>query len=83
MSSVIGLLCILILCPILGGLPLIEWLFQAVQRRSLQQVGTGNISVSAAFYHGGVLLGCGAVGLEALKGLTAVWVTRFFFPNDP
>lgn len=83
MSSVIGLLCILIFCPILGGLPLIEWLFEAVQRRSLQQVGTGNISVSAAFYHGGVLLGCGAVGLEALKGLAAVWVTRFFFPNDP
>jgi len=35
--------------------------------RELAQLGTGNIGVSAAFYHGGKLAGILAVLSEALK----------------
>jgi pyruvate,water dikinase len=74
-----GALIILIVCPILGSLPLIAWIVQAFTGRQLTQVGTGNISVSAAFYHGGTLAGILAVLSEALKGIAAVLIARAFF----
>jgi pyruvate,water dikinase len=46
-------------------------------------LGTGNISVSAAFYHGGTFVGILAVISEAAKGIGAVLIARWFFPNDP
>ncbi|MEH1943341.1 MAG: glycerol-3-phosphate acyltransferase [Nostoc sp.] len=76
-----GVLVILIVCPLLGGLPLIAWITYALKRKQLSQVGTGNISVSAAFYHGGRFVGILAVLSEALKGVAAVLLTRFFFPD--
>jgi pyruvate,water dikinase len=67
----------------LGGLPLIGWITYALTRRNLAQLGTGNVSVSAAFYHGGTIVGILAVLSEALKGIAAVLIARAFFPADP
>lgn len=72
-----------ILCPILGGLPLINWISSAFIGRKLAEQGTGNISVSAAFYHGGNWVGIFAVLSEAFKGIAAVLLARSLFPNLP
>ncbi|MEH2418560.1 glycerol-3-phosphate acyltransferase [Nostoc sp.] len=76
-----GALVILIVCPLLGGLPLIAWITYALTRKQLSQVGTRNISVSAAFYHGGRFVGILAVLSEGFKGVAAVLLTRLFFPD--
>ncbi len=81
MLQVWGVLAIFILCPLLGGLPLIGWITYALTRRQLTRLGTGNISVSAAFYHGGTLVGILAVLSEAFKGIAAVLLARVFFPT--
>jgi phosphoenolpyruvate synthase/pyruvate phosphate dikinase/glycerol-3-phosphate acyltransferase PlsY len=78
-----GTLIIFIVCPLLGGLPLIAWITFALTRRNLARIGTGNIGVQAAFYHGGTLVGILAVLSEAFKGIAAVLLARFFFPNHP
>ncbi|MCW6035379.1 glycerol-3-phosphate acyltransferase [Spirulina subsalsa FACHB-351] len=78
-----GLLTIFILCPLLGGLPVIGWLTKRFTRQDLGALGTGNVSVSAAFYHGGVGIGLLAVLSEALKGILAVLLARYFFPQEP
>ena len=83
LTQVWGSLIIFIVCPLLGGLPLISWMTYALTRRQLAQVGTGNVSVSAAFYHGGRWVGILAVLSEAAKGIAAVLLARYFFPNDP
>lgn len=82
LSQVWGLLLILILCPILGGLPLIRWITRSLTGKDLNKIGTGNVSVSAAFYHGGQVVGILAVCSEALKGIAAVLLARYFFPAD-
>jgi pyruvate, water dikinase len=74
-----GALVILIGCPLLGTLPLIAWITYALKGRQLAQLGTGNISVSAAFYHGGKIVGVLAVLSEAFKGIAAVLIARAFF----
>lgn len=76
-----GILFILIACPVLGAVPLIAWITYALKGRRLAQIGTGNISVSAAFYHGGTVVGILAVLSEALKGIAAVLIARAFFPQ--
>jgi pyruvate,water dikinase len=83
LTKVWGFLCIVLICPMLGGLPIIDWLTRFASGRQLQRLGTGNISVSAAFYHGGTVVGVLAVISEALKGIAAVLVARFFFPTEP
>ena len=80
LTQVGGVLLIFILCPLLGWLPLIAWVTQGLTGRSLRRVGTGNVSVSAAFYHGGRAVGILAVLSEALKGIAAILLTRYFFP---
>ncbi|MFM7424326.1 MAG: glycerol-3-phosphate acyltransferase [Elainella sp.] len=77
-----GALLIFVLCPLLGGLPLIGWIVKAATGQDLRQVGTGNISVSAAFYHGGRWVGVLAVLSEALKGILAVLLARYYFPAN-
>ncbi|MBW4563080.1 MAG: glycerol-3-phosphate acyltransferase [Mojavia pulchra JT2-VF2] len=74
-----GALITLIACSLLGALPLIAWITYTLKGRQLAQLGTGNISVSAAFYHGGKLVGILAVLSEALKGIAAVFIARAFF----
>lgn len=76
-----GVLVILIACPFLGAMPIIAWITYGLKRKRLAQIGTGNISVSAAFYHGGKLVGILAVMSEALKGIVAVLIARAFFPS--
>ncbi|HYW19397.1 MAG TPA: glycerol-3-phosphate acyltransferase [Nodularia sp. (in: cyanobacteria)] len=75
-----GALVILIVCPVLGALPIIAGITYAFKGRHLSQIGTKNISVSAAFYHGGTWVGILAVLSEALKGIAAVFLSRVFFP---
>jgi phosphohistidine swiveling domain-containing protein/glycerol-3-phosphate acyltransferase PlsY len=82
-TQVLGSLLIFILCPLLGGLPLIGWITYALTGKQLRQIGTRNISVSAAFYHGGKIVGGLAVLSEALKGIAAVLLAMYFFPIDP
>ncbi|HAJ63660.1 MAG TPA: pyruvate phosphate dikinase PEP/pyruvate-binding protein, partial [Cyanobacteria bacterium UBA8543] len=83
LTQVSGCLLILTFCPLLGGLPLISWITYALTGRQLAQLGTGNISVSAAFFHGGRLVGILAVLSEAAKGIVAVLLARYFFPMEP
>lgn len=80
MTQLWGSLLILFVCPIIGAIPLIDWFTYAVSGKELQKLGTGNISVSAAFYHGGKLAGILAVLSEAGKGISVVLLTRAFFP---
>jgi phosphohistidine swiveling domain-containing protein/glycerol-3-phosphate acyltransferase PlsY len=81
MGNFWGYLIILIGCPVLGGLPLIDWIFYLFNGKKLQQLGTGNISVSAAFYHGGQFTGILSVLSEAAKGIIAVLLARYFLPQ--
>ncbi len=83
LTQVWGSLVIFLVCPILGGLPLIDWITYGITRKQLKKLGTRNVSVSAAFYHGGRLVGILAVLSEALKGVAAVLLARAFFPDHP
>jgi phosphoenolpyruvate synthase/pyruvate phosphate dikinase/glycerol-3-phosphate acyltransferase PlsY len=83
LTQVWGSLLIFLVCPLLGGLPLISWITRALTGRQLSRIGTGNVSVSAAFYHGGRIVGILAVLSEALKGVAAVLLARQFFPTEP
>lgn len=82
LTQVWGSLVIFIVCPILGGLPLIDWVTYGFTKKQLKNLGTGNVSVSAAFYHGGRFTGILAVLSEALKGVVAVLLARAFFPAN-
>ena len=81
LTPIWGSLTIFIVCPLLGGLPLIDWITYILTDRRLRELGTGNISVSAAFYHGGKLAGICAVLSEAAKGIISVLLARIFFPT--
>ena len=83
LTQVWGAFLIFLLCPVIGGLPLIAWITRGLTGKRLSQMGTGNVSVSATFYHGGRLVGILAVCAEALKGIAAVLLARHFFPADP
>ena len=78
-----GALLIFTVCPLLGGLPLIAWITSVLTGQQLTQLGTGNVSVSAAFYHGGRWVGILAVLSEAGKGIAAILLARYFFPTEP
>lgn len=82
LMQVWGVLFIFTVCPLLGGLPLISWITYALTGSQLAQLGTGNVSVSAAFYHGGRWVGILAVLSEAGKGIFAVLLARYLFPAE-
>jgi pyruvate,water dikinase len=82
LTQVLGTLLIFVLCPLLGGLPVVDWTTRWLTGKQLRKLGTGNISVSAAFYHGGRLAGITAAIAEAAKGILAVLLARYFFPSD-
>ncbi len=82
LTQVWGSLLIFTICPLVGGLPLIDWMTYGMTRKRLKQLGTGNVSVSAAFYHGGRLVGILAALSEALKGVASVLLARAFFPDN-
>jgi phosphohistidine swiveling domain-containing protein/glycerol-3-phosphate acyltransferase PlsY len=83
MDQVLGALIIFTLVPLVGALPLTGWIVRLLTGKHLAKLGTGNVGVSAAFYHGGTVAGILAVIAEALKGIGAVWVARYFFGDDP
>jgi phosphoenolpyruvate synthase/pyruvate phosphate dikinase/glycerol-3-phosphate acyltransferase PlsY len=83
LSQVWGALLIFVLSPIIGGLPLTGWVTRLVSGKNLAQVGTGNVGVSAAFYHGGRLAGILSVLLEAAKGIGVVLLAQHYFPAAP
>ncbi|MTJ06421.1 glycerol-3-phosphate acyltransferase [Anabaena sp. UHCC 0204] len=83
MINFLGILIILIFCPLLGAIPLISWITYALSGKQLANIGTGNISVSAAFYHGGKLAGSICVVSEALKGIAVVTLAQYCFPLQP
>lgn len=74
---------VLTVCLLLGGLPLIAWITYALTGKNLRELGTGNVGVQAAFYHGGKLVGILSVLSEAFKGIAAVLLARSLFPNHP
>ncbi|MGA1409293.1 MAG: glycerol-3-phosphate acyltransferase, partial [Prochlorotrichaceae cyanobacterium] len=65
----------------LGALPIVAWITHLLARKHLQELGTGNIGVSAAFYHGGTIAGLLAVASEAGKGIGVVLLARWLFPH--
>jgi pyruvate, water dikinase len=77
-----GIFIILIICPLLGAIPLISWITYTLSGKQLANIGTGNISVSAAFYHGGKLAGSICVVSEALKGVAVVTIAQYCFPSE-
>lgn len=81
LTQLAGALLIFIFCPLLGALPAISLIFSLLHRRDLRSLGNGNVSVSAAFYHGGRVTGILAVCSEAGKGIFAVLLARLFFPE--
>ena len=83
LTQVWGSLIIFTVCPLLGGLPLISWITYVLTGGQLARLGTGNVSVSAAFYHGGRWVGILAVLSEAAKGIAAVLLARYFFRTEP
>ena len=83
MDIFLGSAAIFIFCPFLGGLPLIDWITYSLAGKKLAEMGTGNVSVSAAFYHGGTLAGIFSALSEAGKGICAVAIARYFFPLQP
>ena len=82
MQEVFGALLIFTLVPCLGAMPLSGWIVRFLTGKRLSQIGTGNVGVSAAFYHGGTVVGILSVAAEALKGIGAVLIARYFFGGD-
>ncbi|MEO1297682.1 MAG: glycerol-3-phosphate acyltransferase [Cyanobacteria bacterium J06636_16] len=83
LNHVWGALLIFTLCPLLGALPLTGWIVRLVAGKNLAAIGTGNVGVSAAFYHGGTIAGVLSVLAEAGKGIGAVLLARRYFLDDP
>jgi pyruvate,water dikinase len=81
-SPVGAALLLIAIAYIIGGLPMIDWVVRGVAKKRLQDLGTGNISVSAAFYHGGTAIGLVAVLSEALKGIAVVLLARSLFSES-
>ncbi len=75
------IITLIISCIILGGFPLISVITYILTGKNLAKLGTGNIGVQAAFYHGGNLVGILAVLSEATKGILAVLLSRIFFDS--
>ncbi|BAC90631.1 glycerol-3-phosphate acyltransferase [Gloeobacter violaceus] len=69
---------VLIAAFVLGGVPLSGWLFRLATGKDLRNLGTGNVSVAAAFLHGGRVVGIGAALVEASRGIAAVFAAQTF-----
>ena len=77
-----SILIVLIISFSLGSLPLIAWVMYGLTGKQLSQIGTKNVSVSAAFYHGGTTVGVLAVLLELFRGIAVVLLARSLIPED-
>lgn len=80
LAQVGGVFLVFVLCPVVGALPLTAWVVEAIAQKNLKHLGTGNIGISAAFYHGGTIAGVLSVLAEVAKSVAAVLLARSFFP---
>ncbi len=69
MANVFTIGILLVLCGLLGSLPFTGWLAGWIAGLDLSQVGTGNVSVAAAFRQGGPKLGIPVVLVEIGRGI--------------
>lgn len=83
MINFLGIIIILIVSPLIGAIPIIAWITYALSSKDLAKIGTRNISVAAAFYHGGKLAGNICVVSEAIKGIAVVTIAQYCFPSEP
>ncbi len=82
-SPVLAGCVVLLVSVLMGGLPLLGAIVRWVSDEDLSQTGTGNVGVSAAFYHGGTVAGVLAVLSEAAKGIFVVLLARWLLPQLP
>jgi pyruvate,water dikinase len=83
MINFLGIIIILIVSPLIGAIPVIAWITYAISGKDLAKIGTRNISVAAAFYHGGKLAGNICVVSEAIKGIAVVTIAQLLtFPRN-
>lgn len=61
---------------LIGYLPFARWVVKRLKGQDLKTLGTGNIGVSAAFHHGGVLAGILTVILEVARSVGVVLVAH-------
>jgi glycerol-3-phosphate acyltransferase PlsY len=61
---------------LIGYLPFARWMVQLLTGQDLKMLGTGNIGVSAAFHHGGVMAGTLTVILEIARSVGVVLVAH-------
>lgn len=78
-----GILFLVVGCPLIGGMPITAWIVRGLTGKKLKDLGTGNIGVSAAFYHGGTGVGVCSVLAEAAKGIGCVLGVRALLPSNP
>lgn len=78
-----GILFLVVGCPLIGGMPITAWIVRGLTGQNLKDLGTGNIGVSAAFYHGGTGVGVCSVLAEAAKGIGCVLGVRALLPPNP
>jgi phosphohistidine swiveling domain-containing protein/glycerol-3-phosphate acyltransferase PlsY len=78
-----GIVFLAVGCPLIGGMPLTGWIVRGLTGKKLTEIGTGNIGVSAAFYHGGTGVGIVSVLAEAAKGIGVVSGVRALLPPNP
>jgi pyruvate,water dikinase len=78
-----GIVFLAVGCPLIGGMPLTGWIVRGLTGKKLAEIGTGNIGVSAAFYHGGTTVGVLSVLAEAAKGIGVVSGVRALLPPNP
>ena len=83
LTQVWGTVLIFVCCPLIGAAPLTLWLVRLLSGKNLANLGTCNVGVSAAFYHGGTVAGVASVLAEAGKGIAAVLLAQHYFPLDP
>jgi phosphohistidine swiveling domain-containing protein/glycerol-3-phosphate acyltransferase PlsY len=81
--AVWGIVFLTVGCPLIGGMPVTGWIVRGLTGKKLTEIGTGNIGVSAAFYHGGKGVGALSVLAEAAKGIGAVSGIRALLPPNP
>ncbi len=81
LTQVWGALLIFTVVPLVGALPLSQWVANAFAgERSLSP---GNVGVPTIFEIGGTGAGSLALLLEAAKGIGAVLLARHYFSTDP
>ncbi|WP_040484342.1 glycerol-3-phosphate acyltransferase [Lyngbya aestuarii] len=65
----------------LGALPLTHFVVKILTGIDLTQVGTGNVSVAAAFTHAGKKAGIAAVLAEIARGILPILLAKAWFPG--